>query len=213
MVKNNIEVDLKTAKTRLEQLEAKREVMHREHGAAITVRREQLLNGNIDSKALVEADDRVVTVEAGLSGLEDALAEQRNRVTMLTKAVEAQRHREICDLKARETEARIPAISKTFTALKAATAEFVDALRGSSVPEAAGVLAWTEEFAKPLAAEVDRLLQLHKDAARAARTAPPPSSAPFTPPTPALVLQPHRLGDIPDTRFVDWTSPEARPQR
>ena len=56
-----LEKDLAAAQKKLSELEERREILHRSHGAAVSERREHFLaDTNIDSKALVEAEQQSV---------------------------------------------------------------------------------------------------------------------------------------------------------
>lgn len=74
----NLQGELDGARERLVMLETKREALHRSHGSAVDARSKQLLDGDINDKALTAADDRVAAIENSLRGLEGAPTIQRD---------------------------------------------------------------------------------------------------------------------------------------
>jgi hypothetical protein len=107
---------LAAANHKLANLEQRREMLTREHGAAVEERRKALL-GDSDVKTLSRADDRVAAAEGSLEGVDDALVSIRKTISGLSDQLADE-----ADHAAREQEATF--VHQSLAALERAALEY-----------------------------------------------------------------------------------------
>jgi hypothetical protein len=183
---------LTDAERSVQNLEERREVLIREHQAAVEARRKVLLDGSAeDLKLLTKVDDRVIAAERILIAVEDALVAARARVDDLKAKQAEETDRQQGEARVKQIEANVARLEKAHEATVAPLQDFILALRSCEIVEAKNAAAFVENTLAQLALEVPHLCVLLRDQANALGKppSPPPVAAP-PPKPPVLVYNP-----------------------
>jgi hypothetical protein len=204
-----IERELTDTQRRLENLEARREVLASEHSRSVEERRKLLLDGSEDVKALNRADARVTAAESALAGVDDALITVRGQVADLKAKLDATRGAADREARAKQCEELFPPMQEAFAKAEAALREFIDACRrATDIPEALNIANWCEQqVLATVPSELAYVGEIIKQRANGLRQPPPPlASAPKAPPKPELAPQPWRVLEPTGPGHHQWFS-------